>query len=232
MPNLESRGSGIMNKCPHYERADGIDRNSFSASGKDPILHVNVTTVYGHPYALRTEEAIPRRPEDMSPMGAEPARVRAHANRAIEVCLFILALAVTFSSCAESVKHDEVSAAKTALEFTRVALLEKDAERGYELLSGGGKRHVPLNKFKQTIASMHPRDYPSKVTATEYEPMSGEKAIYIFLKGQNPDEQFAYRVTLEGTAASGYRVLKIDQGMAFPTLSNQKKAFEPPLSVP
>ena len=69
-------------------------------------------------------------------------------------------------------------------------------------------------------------------TATEYEPMSGEKAIYIFLKGQNRDEQFAYRVTLEGTAAAGYRVLKIDQGMAFPTLSNQKKAFEPPLSVP
>ena len=168
----------------------------------------------------------------MRPMGAEPTWVRAHTSRANEFCWFMLALVITVSSCAESVKHDEISAAKSALEFSRVTFLEKDAEKGYDLLSGGGKRHVPLNKFKQTIASMHPRDYPSKVTATEYEPMAGEKAIYIFLKGQNPDEQFAYRVTLEGTATSGYKVLKVDQGTTFPTLSNQKKAFKPPLSVP
>jgi len=168
----------------------------------------------------------------MRPMGTEPARLCAHVSRAIEVGLVMLALVAVVSSCAESVEHDELLAAKSALEFSRVTFLDKDAEKGYELLSGGGKRHVPLNKFKQTIASMHPRDYPSKVTATEYEPMSGEKAIYIFLKGQNRDEQFAYRVTLEGTAAAGYRVLKIDQGMAFPTLSNQRKAFKPPLSVP
>ena len=110
-------------------------------------------------------------------------------------------------------------AAKRAVEFARVVLIDKNLERGYELLSDGGKRHVPLDKFKQTIVSMNARGYPSRVTATEYEPMAGEKAIYIFLRAQNGDEQVNYRVTLEGTAATDYKVLKIDQGAGFPTLS-------------
>jgi hypothetical protein len=140
------------------------------------------------------------------------------------------ALVVALTSCAESVQHDEVSAAKSAIEFARVVFFEKNSEKGYEMLSDGGKRHVPLDKFKQTIAAMHPRDYPNKVTAREFEPMAGEKAIYIFLTGENTDEQFSYRVTLEGTAATGYKVLKVDQGMTFPSLSNQKQSFKPPLS--
>jgi hypothetical protein len=91
---------------------------------------------------------------------------------------------------------------------------------------------VPIDKFKQSITAMHPRDYPTKVTAQEFEPMAGEKAIHVFLTGRNDQEQFSYRVTLEGTAASGYRVLKIDQGTSFPTLTNQKRALKPPLSMP
>jgi hypothetical protein len=141
-------------------------------------------------------------------------------------------LVIVLAGCAESIKHDEVAAAQGALEFARVVLLEKNPAKGYEMLSEGGKRHVPLDKFKQTIAAMHPRAYPNKMTALEFEPMSGEKAIYIFLTGRNADEQFSYRVTLTGTAATGYRVLKIDQGMSFPSLSNQKQAFKSPLTIP
>lgn len=142
------------------------------------------------------------------------------------------ALILALAGCAESVKHDELAAAKAALEFARVMFLEKNAEKAYDMLTPGGKRHVPLNKFTQTIASMHPRGYPSKVTALQFEPMPGENAIYIFLTGQNNDEQFSYRVTMAGTAATGYKVLKIDKGMTFPTLSNLKKPFNPPLSIP
>ncbi|HET9549286.1 MAG TPA: hypothetical protein VFQ03_03870 [Candidatus Binatia bacterium] len=123
-------------------------------------------------------------------------------------------------------------AAKRAIEFARVVLINKNLERGYELLSDGGKRHVPLDKFKQTILAMNARGYPSRVTATDYEPMPGEQAIYIFLRGQNGDEQIQYRITLEGTAATGYRVLKLDQGASFPSLSNQKRKFETTWSAP
>ena len=141
-------------------------------------------------------------------------------------------LAVCAIGCAKPIQHDENMAAKRAVEFARVVLIDKNLERGYELLSDGGKRHVPLDKFKQTIVSMNARGYPSRVTATEYEPMAGEKAIYIFLRAQNGDEQVNYRVTLEGSAATDYKVLKIDQGAGFPTLSNQKRKFETTLSAP
>ena len=128
--------------------------------------------------------------------------------------------------------HDETLAAKRALEFTRVAFIDKNFDKAYELLSAGGKRHVPLDKFKQSIAAMHPRGYPTKLTAIEYEPMAGENAIYIFMKGQNSEDQFGYRITLQGSADTDYRVLKVDQGSGFPSLSNQKKAFTNPPSAP
>lgn len=145
---------------------------------------------------------------------------------------WLLLLAVWAISCAKPIQHDENIAAKRAVEFARVVLIDKNLERGYELLSDGGKRHVPLDKFKQTILSMNARGYPSRVTATDYEPMPGEQAIYIFLRGQNGDEQIHYRITLEGTAATGYRVLKLDQGASFPSLANQKRKFETTWSAP
>ncbi len=145
--------------------------------------------------------------------------------------LLPLAFMIMLTSCAESVKHDEVRAAKQALEFSRILFFEKDLDKAYDLLADGGKRHVPREKFKQSIAAMHPRNYPTKVTAIEYEPMADEKAIYIFLSGQNNDDQFNYRVTMEGTAASGYKVLKIDRGTGFFALASKKQAFKPPLTA-
>lgn len=159
------------------------------------------------------------------------AAVRLHIKR-IAGFFKIFVLAVSFTGCAESVNHDEILAAQRALDFARVVLIEKNLIEGYGMLSQAGKRHVPLDKFKQTIAAMHRRDYPEKVIALEYEPMAGENAIYIFLSGSNGDEQFSYRVTLEGTANTGYKVLKIDQGMSFPTISNQKREIKPPLRIP
>jgi len=117
------------------------------------------------------------------------------------------------------------------LEFGRVVLVEKNLDKGYDLLAEGGRRHVPRDKFKQSLAAMHARDFPAKLAAVEYEPMADEKAIYIFIRGQNGEEQFNYRFTMEGTAATDYKVLKVDQGSGFFTLSNKKQAFKPPLTI-
>jgi hypothetical protein len=152
---------------------------------------------------------------------------------ALRMCYLMLALVATLLACAETVQHDENLAAKRALEFARAVFLEKNLDKGYALLSDNAKRHIPLDKFKQTITAMHPRGYPDRVTAIEYEPMAGEKAIYIFLTGRDADDiSFNYRVTMEGTAAADYKVLKIDQGGGFPTLSNQKRPFKPTISIP
>lgn len=157
--------------------------------------------------------------------------VRPSSDKPNRSCLFTLVLVVVLGGCAEPVKHDEVRAAKRALEFARTIFYEKNLDKGYDSLADGGRRHVPRDKFKQSIAAMHTRDYPAKVSAVEYEPMADEKAIYIFLTGQNSDEQFNYRLTMEGSAASDYKVLKIDRGAGFFVLSNKKKAFHPPLTA-
>ncbi len=159
-------------------------------------------------------------------------RVLKSSNCPLSRCALLCVLLVSVSGCTESVKHDETIAGKRAVEFSRAALIDKDLQKAYQLLSESGKRHVPFDKFKQTIESMSTRGSPSRVIATEYEPMAGEKAIYIFLRAQNGDEQVNYRVTLEGTADTDYKVLKIDQGAGFPTLSNQKRKFETTLSAP
>jgi hypothetical protein len=158
-------------------------------------------------------------------------RARARLHRAGKLYLLALALTAALTACAESVKHDETRAAKRALEFGRVAIVEKNLDRGYDLLADGGKRHVPRDKFKQSLAAMHARNYPTKLAAMEYEPMADEKAIYIFVTGRNDEEQFNYRFTMEGNAATDYKVLKIDQGTGFFSLSNKKQTFKPPITT-
>ena len=143
-----------------------------------------------------------------------------------------IAFAGFIAGCAGSENHDEGLAARRALEFARVVMIERDFVQGHGMLAEGGKRHIPLAKLEQTVAAMHPRNYPNKITALEYEPMSGEKAIYVFLSGNTGDELISYRLTLEGTAATDYKVLKIDQGMGFPTFSNKKRPYKPAPSIP
>ena len=143
----------------------------------------------------------------------------------------LIFLAVTLIGCAEAVKHNESRAGKRAIEFGQVVFFEKNLDKGYDMLADGGKRHVPRDKFKQSIAAMHARNFPNKLSAIEYEPMADEKAIYIFVTGQNNDEQFNYRFTMEGSATTDYKVLRIDQGSGFFTLSSRKQPFKPPLTA-
>jgi hypothetical protein len=115
-------------------------------------------------------------------------------------------------ACAESFEHDQNLAAKRAEEFAQVVFVRQDFENGYAMLSDSGKRYVPLEKFKETVIKSHPRNYPTKIAATDYEPMSGEKAIYIYLAGETAGEQFNYTLTLDGSAATDYKVIRFSRG--------------------
>lgn len=119
---------------------------------------------------------------------------------------------IFFYACSESFEHDHKLAAKRAEEFARVAFVRQDFEKAYAMLSDSGKRYVPLEKFKEAVVKSHPRSYPTKIAATDYEPMSGEKAIYIYLTGDNAGEQFFYTLTLDGTATTDYKVTRFSRG--------------------
>lgn len=126
--------------------------------------------------------------------------------------LWGFACGLFFHACAESFDHDHKLAAQRAEEFARAAFVRKDPENAYALLSDSGKRYVPLEKFKETITKSHPRSYPIKIAATDYEPMAGEKAMYVYLTGDNAGEHFYYNLTLHGTAATDYKVTRFTRG--------------------
>lgn len=136
-----------------------------------------------------------------------------------------LILAVSLAGCIESVDHDPASARKKAEEFAQVVFVKQDIENGYALLAEGTRRYVSPDQFKAVVSKMHPRGFPKTVTALEYEPMPGEKAIYVFLTGDQSGEHFYYRLTMEGTASTGYRVLRLDRASQPYSSSDERKRF-------
>lgn len=137
------------------------------------------------------------------------------------------------ASCTESVKHDENLAGRRAIEFAKAVLVDKNFDKGYELLADGGKRHVPRDKFQETITRFHPSGFPTRVTAKEFQAMPGEPAIWIYLFGQNAEDQFQYRVTMEATGKGDYKVLTVDSGVVgrFFSPGSDKQSFANPIST-
>ena len=125
--------------------------------------------------------------------------------------LLVLLAFLGATGCVEPIEHNEIQAAKKAEEFAEVAFAKGDVERGYGLLAPATKHYVSLEQFKRVLSRLHPQASPKNLRASEYEPMKGEKAIYIYLSGEHSGEQFYYRITMEGTAAGEYRVLKFER---------------------
>ena len=132
-------------------------------------------------------------------------------------------MAVALLGCVESIEHDQARAAKKAEEFVQVAFVKSDGDRGYGLLASATKRYVSLEQFKQVVARLHPQAAPKSVRVLELEPMKGEKAIYVYLSGENSGEWFHYRITLEGTAKTDYGVLKFERSNEPYTGSTDRK---------
>jgi hypothetical protein len=120
--------------------------------------------------------------------------------------LIVAVVAAGLTSCSEPIRHNDSLARERALEFAEVALVRRDFDKGYALLSNGAKSHVPLEKFRETLLRLHEDGYPTKITATGFKPMFNEKAIYVYLSGEASGKSFQYTITLEGTAASDYKV--------------------------
>ena len=142
----------------------------------------------------------------------------------------IFACIIGCIACGDPINHDAALAGKRAIEFAKVAFVQQDVEKAYAMLSGNTKRYVPLEKFKETLSRLHPSGHPSKVTAIEYEPMPGEKAIYIYITGEDSSGSFEYTLTMEGTASTDYRVSKIARGASYLPSTSDKKRFSQPIT--
>jgi hypothetical protein len=152
--------------------------------------------------------------------------ILAGKGRGLKNYFYPLIFFMGLMGCAESIKHDEVAAGKKAEEFAKITFVRQDIENGYAFLADATKRYVSLEQFKIVISKLHPKAFPKTVTASEYQPMPGEKAIYIFLVGDNSGEHFYYRLTMEGTRTTGYRVLRFDRSTGPYPPSNEKQSFK------
>jgi hypothetical protein len=143
-----------------------------------------------------------------------------------------LVYVVGFVACVPSIEHNPELAAKRAVEFAQVALVRQDSEKAYLLLSDKTKGYVPLSKFKESLGRLYPVSRPIRVKATGYEPMPGEKAIYVYIIAETAGQQAPYTVTMDGTAKSDYKVSKIIPGnnSYLPSTSN-KKTFNEPITA-
>jgi len=154
---------------------------------------------------------------------SSPALSHLH-RRSPQISFFVLGSILGLLGCAGKAVHDEALAAKRAVEFAETVFVQNDIEKGYRLLSDGIRRHVPIAKFKETVTRMHPKGYPTSVTAREFEPMpGGEKAIYIFLTGDGSGDRFDYKLTLEGSPATDYRVTNLEPGTSSRLLMEHRK---------
>jgi len=110
------------------------------------------------------------------------------------------------------ISHDEQAAAAAATQFAQTTFVKRDYASAHNLLSRAAQKQIPLDKLTEAIAKMHPKSYPARVVATEFEPVPGQRGMYIYLKGDGDGEEFYYRLVVEGDAPTGYRVNGLFRG--------------------
>lgn len=116
------------------------------------------------------------------------------------------------SSCVRVIEHNQTAAASAAEHFATTAFIKKDYPTAHGLLSPASRESIPLEKLAEQVDKMHPTVFPAEVKAIEYEPMPGQTAMQIYLKGSAEKEEFYYRLVMSGDRHSGYQVSGLWRG--------------------
>jgi len=144
--------------------------------------------------------------------------------------IFLMFVATVLSSCIlkkQTFIHSPQLAAKPAMIFAQIVFINKDFKQGYKLMPNL-KESTTLENFQKIIASMHPRSFPTEFHSPEYEPMLGQRGMNIFLEGYNREtqEKFYYRLVMEGTSDTQYKVNGIFRGNGPYPQSSLRKPVE------
>ena len=127
--------------------------------------------------------------------------------------LFVLLFFILQVGCqVQSFYHEPDIAATSAIYFAETAFIKREMKESYHLLSDDARKYITFQKYQTIVYELHPNGYPSTLKKLEYEPVPGQKAMNIFLLGENEKEKFYYRLALQGTAKDGYRVCGLYRG--------------------
>ena len=126
------------------------------------------------------------------------------AAKTLPICI-CLGLVTGFFSF-RVLRHDPKEAAAAAEIFAKTAFVAKDFPAAHALLTPAAQRTISLTSMSETIGKLHPIGFPDEVSAIEFEPLQGQAAMNIYLKGQRATETFYYRLWMVGGEGSGYQV--------------------------
>ena len=109
--------------------------------------------------------------------------------------------------------HRPDLAARSAEEFARAAFVERNEEKAMQFYWNEDGNRITRADLSALVRKMHPDGFPSDVKATDYEPVVGQPAMTIYLRGSNGKEEFIYRLLLQGTSDTGYKVSDFFRGL-------------------
>jgi hypothetical protein len=136
--------------------------------------------------------------------------VGAYAIRLISFIMLTLAIAWGVG-CFKALRHNPDSAAIQAVLFAKTAIIERNFSSAYGMLATSTQQGLTAEQFRNLIITFHPNSWPKSVSAVEYEPLPGQKAMNIYLYGKERDETFLYKFVMEGTEDVGYKVAAISR---------------------
>jgi hypothetical protein len=127
----------------------------------------------------------------------------------VKKLVFYLAIVLLISGCKyKKIGRDARNTAfQRALDFSEFAFLERDYEKAYLLVSKDC--NATFEEFSSGIDKIHPNGFPVSIKAGEYESITGEEKINIYLFGRNYNEKFYYRFVMQRTEEDDYRVLSL-----------------------
>jgi signal recognition particle receptor subunit beta len=123
----------------------------------------------------------------------------------LTVVIIALSSACTFNAS----KQNPEKAAASAVEFAKVAFIDRNVDKAYSLLDPEFQAIAPKEKLNEALAVVNAPTTPTTVTATEFEPVAGQDGMMIYLIGENGSEKFYYRLGMKGTEEKGYKVAGI-----------------------
>ena len=123
-----------------------------------------------------------------------------------QFAVLLVVLCSSISCGINVIVHDQQAAAKSAAKFADVALVQSDYSVARSMLSPELEQATTGDKLAAEVGKMHPKGRPSDVKAVEFEPLPGQRAMNIFLKGTQGDEEFFYRLLMVGDENAGYKV--------------------------
>jgi len=125
---------------------------------------------------------------------------------AVGVVLGLVLLLTLFGPRLTVVVHSPETAADVAEEYVRLVLVEGNIDAAYELMTPAIRDRVSFDDFAARMSRAPGYMGVRSVNALEYEVLSGEPAVVIYLACSSPGGVVNYLVVLQGTRESGYGV--------------------------